>query len=390
MGRIKKINWDNIRSAANSSDRINSYTHSLYRYPASLSPILARTIIFEFTKKGQLVFDPFCGGGTTLIESIVNGRKALGLDINNLACFVSNVKANPLSENSFNTFYEWALSVENIFKNISDIPYNPLVLHGNIKLSPKTHGLLLKIRDSAYKISDTNAKSFALLTVLRVGQLCFDCRNKNIFPDILIKTFRKVSIKFLLDMKSYSTECKKLAKISKVRSNFEIMSIDVTKMNGQYKDYKASVSLLLTSPPYPGVHVLYHRWQVKGRKEINLPYNLLRINDNHSESFYTLGPRFEHENKSYFEKIETTFRNFIFYLKPNAFIIQVVAFSNPSKQLLYFRKAMRNAGYREVINPDKPESIISRIVPNRRWYANISPRQHSSKEYLFIHQLDKT
>jgi hypothetical protein len=30
--------------------------------------------------------------------------------------------------------------------------------------------------------------------------------------------------------------------------------------------------LILTSPPYPGVHVLYHRWQVDGRKEAPLPF----------------------------------------------------------------------------------------------------------------------
>jgi hypothetical protein len=30
--------------------------------------------------------------------------------------------------------------------------------------------------------------------------------------------------------------------------------------------------LVLTSPPYPGVHVLYHRWQVDGRKETPLPF----------------------------------------------------------------------------------------------------------------------
>ena len=30
--------------------------------------------------------------------------------------------------------------------------------------------------------------------------------------------------------------------------------------------------LVVTSPPYPGVHVLYHRWQVDGRKEAPLPF----------------------------------------------------------------------------------------------------------------------
>ena len=32
------------------------------------------------------------------------------------------------------------------------------------------------------------------------------------------------------------------------------------------------IKLVLTSPPYPGVHVLYHRWQVQGRRETPAPF----------------------------------------------------------------------------------------------------------------------
>ena len=30
--------------------------------------------------------------------------------------------------------------------------------------------------------------------------------------------------------------------------------------------------LVLTSPPYPGVYVNYHRWKLRGRREIPAPY----------------------------------------------------------------------------------------------------------------------
>ena len=32
-----------------------------------------------------------------------------------------------------------------------------------------------------------------------------------------------------------------------------------------------AVSLVVTLPPYLGVHVLYNRWQIQGRKELKLP-----------------------------------------------------------------------------------------------------------------------
>lgn len=37
--------------------------------------------------------------------------------------------------------------------------------------------------------------------------------------------------------------------------------------------------LVVTSPPYPGVHVLYHRWQVLGRRETAAPYWIAASND---------------------------------------------------------------------------------------------------------------
>lgn len=37
--------------------------------------------------------------------------------------------------------------------------------------------------------------------------------------------------------------------------------------------------LVATSPPYPGVHILYHRWQVDGRKEAPLPFVIANMLD---------------------------------------------------------------------------------------------------------------
>jgi hypothetical protein len=41
------------------------------------------------------------GGGTTIVEALSLGRKAIGLDINALSHFVTTVKTTPLSENDF-------------------------------------------------------------------------------------------------------------------------------------------------------------------------------------------------------------------------------------------------------------------------------------------------
>ena len=60
-----------------------------------------------FTRPGEIVLDPFMGGGTTLVEACSLGRKAVGTDISSLATFTANVKTTPLSENDFKKISDW-------------------------------------------------------------------------------------------------------------------------------------------------------------------------------------------------------------------------------------------------------------------------------------------
>jgi len=50
------------------TDQISGYTHNFYNYPARFSPLFASSAIKHFTKPGDLVFDPFMGGGTTIVR----------------------------------------------------------------------------------------------------------------------------------------------------------------------------------------------------------------------------------------------------------------------------------------------------------------------------------
>ena len=51
-------------------------------HPATFPISLARRVIENFTHKGEIVFDPFCGTGTTLVAARDCGRNAIGLDLN--------------------------------------------------------------------------------------------------------------------------------------------------------------------------------------------------------------------------------------------------------------------------------------------------------------------
>lgn len=71
-------------------------THDYHKYPAKFIPQLTDRFIKENTRIGDLVCDPFMGSGTTLVEAIINGRRAYGTDINPVAVLISKAKTTPI------------------------------------------------------------------------------------------------------------------------------------------------------------------------------------------------------------------------------------------------------------------------------------------------------
>jgi site-specific DNA-methyltransferase (cytosine-N4-specific) len=78
-------------------------THSLHPYLAAINPPLARELINAYVPAGEIVLDPFCGGGGVLIEAILSDRNALGFDVNPLAAMIARGKTNYLPEELIST-----------------------------------------------------------------------------------------------------------------------------------------------------------------------------------------------------------------------------------------------------------------------------------------------
>ena len=71
--------------------------HSLHEisYRACFKPQLPNFFIQNFTKENDIVYDPFLGRGTTLIESILLNRKGIGNDINPLSKILTEPRIDP-------------------------------------------------------------------------------------------------------------------------------------------------------------------------------------------------------------------------------------------------------------------------------------------------------
>ena len=71
--------------------------HSLHEisYRACFKPQLPRFFIERLTEPGDVVFDPFMGRGTTLLEAVLLGRDVLGNDINPLSRVLVEARLDP-------------------------------------------------------------------------------------------------------------------------------------------------------------------------------------------------------------------------------------------------------------------------------------------------------
>ncbi len=61
--------------------RQGRYLRASGAHPAKMLPAIARTAISAYTTPGELVLDPMCGIGTTLVEAVHLGRRAVGVEL---------------------------------------------------------------------------------------------------------------------------------------------------------------------------------------------------------------------------------------------------------------------------------------------------------------------
>ncbi len=70
--------------------------HYVVSYRASFKPELPDFCIRRYSKKGDIVLDPFSGRGTTVLQANLLGRVGWGCDVNPLAVRMTQAKTNPV------------------------------------------------------------------------------------------------------------------------------------------------------------------------------------------------------------------------------------------------------------------------------------------------------
>jgi hypothetical protein len=368
-----------------STSRVAGITHTYYRYPARSDPSFVRAAIEALTDPGDIVMDPFMGGGTSAVEALASGRRFVGTDLNPLSRFITDVKTTPLSESDRSILLDWAsrkgqaTTSSGVGADESEWRHVPWWLRRAIS----------RLVESARTLSIPRQERFARCTILRTAQWALDGRRSLPTTAQFLRTHYALATDMVLRSLPAPAGIRPGALSSGEPSRLllERSVIGIERIPGIVQDW-TPVRLVLTSPPYPGVHVLYHRWQVKGRRETALPYLIAGLQNGFPESKFTFGPRHDPELRHYLPKYSEAFASIVNTLDRDSLIVQLLGFSNPKTQLPLILNALHGLGLDEVdfVYAGPGSGRAWRHVPNRKWHANLQQGEGGS-EVLLVHRL---
>ncbi len=240
--------------------------HSWYRFVLSYPPHLVRKYIKEFNlSSNDILLDPFCGTGTTLVEAKLQNIPSIGIEANHFVYFASGVKTNwnirpievrecaeKIKQKVFREFHKQGIS-EKIAMSASVIDLktlNPaqekLILKDSISPLPLHRALLLLEQINKYKKANFHEHlilAFANTLVYQASNLRFgpEVGLGKIKPDadVLLHWFTQVE-KICCDIERVQGKC---------FASSELINSDARELKELLNGKK--VSAVITSPPYP-------------------------------------------------------------------------------------------------------------------------------------------
>lgn len=306
---IESTEWDFI------GEETQMHMHSLHPYPARMIPQIPAKAIAAWTKKGDTVLDPFSGGGTTLLEAIINGRNAVGVDNNPVACLVSTSKVICYSEEDIKNLYKFLDSFDGLMEAEDLIPSIPEYTNMEYWFAEEAIEELGRIRACINQLKG-NVKQVALCSfsaiIVRFSYQSSDT-----------KYVRKVTDYEKGDaQKGYKAKLKSVIKsIEEINprktGKAKVLCIDGRDMK-EIED--AKIDLIVTSPPYLNAYD-YHKYHRHRMQWINGDVAFARDNEIGKHDTFT---RKGATPDKYFEDMELCFKEWYRVLKKGAKCLIIV------------------------------------------------------------------
>lgn len=391
MNPVLESRLSSLREAALETKTVTGATHAFYRYPARFSPTFASAAINEFSEPGDIVLDPFMGGGTTLVEAFRLGRVPVGGDINELAVFLTRVKTSLLTIRQRRTVSAWCADI------VPELKFNTALAQGyesdddarmrNLSLcrARPIKKLLALAIESLEDVPNGTTRRFIRCALLSTGQWALNGRREAPSCEDFRNALQFRIERMLRDLEAFSTSLHGVDTYAPVIARSSADRTDALP----YFAAGRKADLVITSPPYPGIHMLYHRWQVDGRKETPAPYWISQTRDGKGSAYYNLGDRRDKSGSEYFANLRGSLQSIRKVMRGGGRIVQMLAFGNPDRDLPRYLSEMSLLGFEELTSAHttdlSSQGRIWRTVPNRAWHATSKGPTASSREVVLVH-----
>lgn len=160
-----KVELEKYQNLVNFSQNFAEPYHNWFKYREGFAGKLIEELIKKSgAKKGELILDPFCGSGTTVVVAMMGGYDGLGIDINPMSALVTKVKAQSFSQGKIDKIYTTLqrFSESNIEPDMDSFE--------SVKKFFSFHNFksLLKIRHFIGTIKDNEIKDFFMVAFLAI------------------------------------------------------------------------------------------------------------------------------------------------------------------------------------------------------------------------------
>ncbi|KQT42505.1 MULTISPECIES: DNA methyltransferase [unclassified Methylophilus] len=266
INHLKKIDW------GFTDDATRFLGHDLHPYPAKFIPQIPGTFISLLSSRGELVYDPFGGSGTTALEAIRLGRRAISTDANPMAALIGKVKTARVNSESIAELHLLHGALRALLDSLPKDEQHLISLYKEFApeiknrekwFADSAYGELAHIRYRISVLSNPIARDVALLslsrTVLSSSFQDSETRYKSVPRAVPVGETTK---RFIREYESVLKSVARNAAATRYGVS-HFLTQDVRKLNS--KDIPdSSVDFIVTSPPYGNAtdYHLYHRFRL--------------------------------------------------------------------------------------------------------------------------------